>query len=141
MTTIRDVARESGVSIATVSYVLNDGPRPVRAATRQRVLKAMHRLNYHPNAVARALASGRAETLGVVFGSVEPAIVTNPYVGGVLQGIMTAAAAAGYGVTLFPWPWINADKSAWRVNDGRCDGLAVVAVFLEVRGRDQLGRE
>ena len=127
MTTIRDVAKESGVSIATVSYVLNDGPRPVKAATRQRVLKAMHRLNYHPNAMARALASGRAETLGIVFGSVEPAIVTNLYVVGVLQGIMTAAAAAGYGVTLFPRPWISAEKSAWRVNDGRCDGLVIVA--------------
>ena len=47
MPTIRDVARESGVSVATVSYVLNDGPRPVRAATRQRVLDVVRRLDYH----------------------------------------------------------------------------------------------
>src|SRR5262245_22371009 len=105
MATIRDVARESGVSVATVSYVLNDGPRRVREETRQHVLAAMERLGYYPNAVARGLARRRLHTLGVLFGRVEPALVTNEYVTGVLEGVMTAAAAAGYNVTLFTQRW------------------------------------
>jgi DNA-binding LacI/PurR family transcriptional regulator len=125
--TIRDVARESGVSVATVSYVLNNGPRPVRETTRQHVLAAMRRLNYHPNAMARALASGRAQSLGVLFGRIEPAIVTNLYSIGVLQGVLTAAADCGYSVTLFPQPWVDGSTSARRLNDGRCDGVVIVA--------------
>ena len=125
--TIRDVARESGVSVATVSYVLNNGPRPVREATRLQVLAAMRRLNYHPNAMARALASGRAQSLGVLFGRIEPAIVTNLYSIGVLQGVLTAAADCGYSVTLFPQPWGEGPISARRLNDGRCDGVVIVA--------------
>jgi len=49
MATIRDVARESGVSVATVSYVLNNGPRTVAPATRDRVLDVVRRMNYHPH--------------------------------------------------------------------------------------------
>src|SRR5689334_2307121 len=99
--TIKDVARASGVSAATVSYVLNDGPRPVHPETRQRVLAAMRHLDYHPNAMARGLVRRRMYTLGVQFGNIERAVVTNPYATGVLQGVMTAAAEAGYNVTLF----------------------------------------
>ena len=93
MATIYDVAKESGFSLATVSNVLNNGPRPVRAETRQRILATMQRLNYHPSAVARGLARQRTHTLGVLFGVVEPsAVVLNAYSAAVLQGILTAAA-------------------------------------------------
>jgi LacI family transcriptional regulator len=127
MATIRDVARESGVSVATVSYVLNDGPRPVREETRRQVLAAMDRLGYHPNGLARALARRRVHTLGVLFGRVEPAIVTNEYFTGILQGVMTEAAARGYNVTLFTRPWEDAARSAPLLNDGRTDGALVIA--------------
>ena len=50
-----DVARLAGVSSAVVSYVVNDGPRPVAAATADRVREAMELLGYRPNASARAL--------------------------------------------------------------------------------------
>src|SRR6476659_6457553 len=105
MVTIRDVARESGVSVATVSYVINNGPRRVKAETRQLVLETMERLGYHPNAVAQALVRGRVNTLGILFGKVEPAIVTNEYVTSVLQGVMVVAAWSGYNVTLYTQPW------------------------------------
>jgi LacI family transcriptional regulator len=133
MATIRDVARESGVSVATVSYVINDGPRPVREATRQQVLAAMQRLKYHPNAVARALTLGRVHTLGVLFGHVEPALVTNEYVAGVLAGVMSEAAERGYNVTLFTRRWLDAATSAPLFNDGRTDGVLLIA---PLRGMD-----
>ncbi|MEU8900462.1 LacI family DNA-binding transcriptional regulator [Nocardia sp. NPDC048505] len=64
--TRNDVARLAGTSPAVVSYVINNGPRPVAAATREKVLAAIAELNYQPNLVARALRSTRSNTLGLV---------------------------------------------------------------------------
>lgn len=61
-----DVARLSGVSTAVVSYVLNNGPKPVAPATRERVLEAVRALGYRPNAAARALSRGTADTIGMI---------------------------------------------------------------------------
>lgn len=61
-----DVARLSGVSTAVVSYVLNDGPKPVATVTRERVLEAVRVLGYRPNAAARALSRGTADTIGMI---------------------------------------------------------------------------
>jgi len=63
--TRNDVARRAGVSTAVVSYVLNDGPRPVAVATRERVLRAIADLGYRPNASARALKLARTGVLGL----------------------------------------------------------------------------
>ena len=60
-----DVAKLAGVSLQTVSRVINDSPH-VSAATRLRVEDAMRKLEYRPNPVARALVTGRSKTLGVV---------------------------------------------------------------------------
>src|ERR1039458_5021866 len=65
MATIKDVARKAGVSVATVSYVLNDS-RKVRPATEQRVLWAAKELSYLPNTAARSLAVGRSTIVGLV---------------------------------------------------------------------------
>jgi LacI family transcriptional regulator len=59
-----DVAKLAKVSTATVSYVLNDGPRPVAKATRARVQAAIKRLKYHPHAIARSLSKGKTQTIG-----------------------------------------------------------------------------
>ncbi|WP_116203938.1 LacI family DNA-binding transcriptional regulator [Amycolatopsis circi] len=61
-----DVARLAGTSPAVVSYVLNNGPRPVAPATRARVEQAIADLGYRPNLVARALRSTRSNVLGLV---------------------------------------------------------------------------
>ncbi|MFZ0529739.1 MAG: LacI family DNA-binding transcriptional regulator, partial [Propionicimonas sp.] len=60
-----DVARLAGVSSAVVSYVVNDGPRPVAPATRARVLAAIDKLGYRPNSAARALITGQSRLLGL----------------------------------------------------------------------------
>ena len=59
-----DVARAAGVSPAVVSYVLNNGPRPVSVEARARVLEAVERLDYRPNAIASALRGGSTQTIG-----------------------------------------------------------------------------
>ena len=64
--TIYDVAREAGVSMATVSRVVNNNPN-VKPQTRKKVYEAIERLGYRPNAVARGLASKKTTTVGVVI--------------------------------------------------------------------------
>jgi LacI family transcriptional regulator len=62
-----DVAKLAGVSVATVSYVMNDGPRPVAEETRARVLEAIEQLGYRPHAIARSLKTGRTCTVGLLI--------------------------------------------------------------------------
>lgn len=124
--TIRDVARESGVSVATVSYVVNDGPRAVSPQTRARVLATIQRLDYQPNAMARGLVRQRIHTLGVFFGYSESSALTNPYSAGVLQGIYEVAAEHAYNVTLITTSWKEQDPPIEALRDGRTDGLLVL---------------
>src|SRR6201991_3653646 len=85
-----DVAKLAGVSLQTVSRVINDSPH-VRTDTRERVQDAMRKLEYRPNPVARALVTGRSRTLGVV------SFDTTLYgPASTLFGIERAAHEAGY---------------------------------------------
>jgi LacI family transcriptional regulator len=86
-----DVAKLAGVSTAVVSYVVNDGPRPVAPATAARVREAMELLGYLPNAAARALRLGRTHTLGLVMGDSH-----NPYYAEYTSELVKAAAASGW---------------------------------------------
>jgi LacI family transcriptional regulator, galactose operon repressor len=89
-----DVARLAGVSVATVSHVLN-GTRTVRQETREQVLAAVREANYTPNTVARSLATARTTTIGLALSA-----ISNPYFGDLLRSVETAAAAAGYTLLL-----------------------------------------
>jgi len=127
MPTIKDIARACNVSTATVSYVIN-GKNTLLPETRERVLRKMREMNYHPSAVARGLTNKRMNTLGVLFDSIGSEIsIWHPYTSGILQGIVAAAAEAGYSVTLFTELWQNAEKSLPKLRDQRTDGLLVVA--------------
>lgn len=69
MANIKDIARRSGYSTATVSHVLNN-TRPTRPATRQRVMAAAHALGYAQNQAARSLALGRSTLLGLIVSDI-----------------------------------------------------------------------
>lgn len=126
--TIRDVARECGCSITTVSYVINNGPRGVHPDTKQRVLEVMTRLRYHPSAVARGLNRKRLDALGVVFPHPEASLVVNPFFGAVLDGIIKVAAAARQNVTLYTGvAWRGAETSMPAFRDRRVDGLLLLS--------------
>lgn len=90
-----DVARLAGVSTAVVSYVVNDGPRPVAPATRERVLHAIQSLGYRPNASARALKLGSTSLLGLVLSE-----IINPFHSEWIDAIDTAASRRGYSLLL-----------------------------------------
>lgn len=91
-TTLADVARRSGVSIATASRVLNNKMvMPIPPATVERIKQAARELEYRPNLVARALATGKTHTLGLY--SVE---MTDPHFAQMLEAVETKARARGY---------------------------------------------
>ncbi|MCY3908214.1 MAG: LacI family DNA-binding transcriptional regulator [Anaerolineaceae bacterium] len=89
MITIREVAREAGVSVGTVSNVLND-PSIVSPATCERVLRVMRQRNYRPSAIARSLATGRTRSFGLVVSN-----IFNPFTAGIVQGAGEIAREAG----------------------------------------------
>jgi len=91
--TIRDVAKESGFSSTTVSFVLNDAPlaRYIPGATKKRIEKAAKKLGYRPNLFARSLRSKRSHTVGVMIFD-----MTDPYCILVLRGIENSLYQASY---------------------------------------------
>lgn len=72
--TREDVARLAGVSVPVVTYTLNGGPKNVSPPTRERVLDAVARLGYRPNAAARALRRGHSEMLGIIVPTLDNAL-------------------------------------------------------------------
>ena len=92
--TIYDVAREAGVSMATVSRVVNGNPN-VKPSTRKKVSDVIDRLNYRPNAVARGLASKKTTTVGVIIPD-----VTNLYFSSLARGIDDIASMYNYNIIL-----------------------------------------
>lgn len=92
--TIYDVAREAGVSMATVSRVVN-GNKNVKENTRKKVLEVIDRLDYRPNAVARGLASKKTTTVGVVIPN-----IANSYFATLAKGIDDIASMYKYNIVL-----------------------------------------
>lgn len=86
-----DVARAAGTSVAVVSYVVNDGPRPVAAATRRRVLDAIETVGYSPNTIARALASGVSGAYGLIVPD-----ISNSFFAAMAHALEEEVAALGH---------------------------------------------
>jgi LacI family transcriptional regulator len=92
-TSMRDVAAAAGVSVTTVSHVLNDAPgKRITADTRDRVRTAAEELGYRHNHLARGLRLGRSQTLALV----SDVIATTPFAGQMVLGAQEAAAKAGW---------------------------------------------
>lgn len=92
--TIREVARRAGVSVATVSRVMN-GRGPVSERTRQAVGEAIRDTGFRPNVIGRGLKTARSGTLGVLVPSLR-----NPIFADAVQGMERAAEAGGYRILL-----------------------------------------
>lgn len=90
MATAREVAALAGTSTAVVSYVFNNGPRNVAPETRDKVLRAAAELNYHPNALARALSFGKTRSIGLIVPD-----IANRFFGELARALEEAAAARG----------------------------------------------
>lgn len=130
--TIHDVAQESNVSIATVSYVINNGPRNVKPETRERVLAAIDKLRYRPNALARSLVSRKTEIIGLISNMFPGRLlINNPYSLGIVDGALTVAEEHGYNVIVFTQVWQNREESESWVLERKTDGLLVIAPSID----------
>ena len=134
--TIYDVAREAGVSMATVSRVVN-GNKNVKENTRKKVLEVIERLDYRPNAVARGLASKRTTTVGVVIPD-----ITNTYFAALAKGIDDIAEMYKYNIVL-----ANSDeddeKEVAVVNtlfSKQVDGIIFMGYYLTEKIRSEFSR-
>jgi LacI family transcriptional regulator, galactose operon repressor len=93
--TRKQVAQRAGVSEATVSYVVNNGPRPVAVGTRERILAVIEELGYHPSDVARSLRLQRTSTIGLILPD-----TANPFYGEIARIIENASYSEGHTVIL-----------------------------------------
>jgi len=128
-TTIKDVAREVGVSINTVSRALNGKP-DVSPETRRLVLKAAQRLNYMPNKLARGLRSNKTGIIGVIV-----ADIANPFFSAVVKGMGKAAKELGYSIILQDTSenYKNEEEAIQIMISEQVDGLLITPVQTEKR--------
>lgn len=96
-TTLKQVAARAGVSVTTVSLVLNDAPSSIGSDTRARVLAVAAELGYVPSAAARSLASGRTHTVGLVICHAEH-LVVDAFIPQTLYGMNRVAREHGFRV-------------------------------------------
>jgi DNA-binding LacI/PurR family transcriptional regulator len=97
--TIRQVAKHAGVSVATVSYVLNGDPR-ITAETAEKVMAAVRELDYHPNSLARGLARNQTDIIGLLVP--RPRYVSDPFLLEFISGVGDVAAEHDLGLLLLP---------------------------------------
>ena len=122
--TIHDVAEAAGVSIRTVSRVLNRSPR-VNAETRARIEAAIAQLGFSPSARARGLATGRSYLIGLIHNDRNALVLES-----VQRGVVEEATARGYELVVHPTPTGDDGSVADTldfVQRSRVDGLVVIA--------------
>ncbi|MEO8606568.1 MAG: substrate-binding domain-containing protein [Chloroflexota bacterium] len=123
--TIRDVAAFAGVSVTTVSYVINNNPL-TKPATRQRVRSAIHELGYHPNTTARNLKTNETRLLGYAWHVAEDPIRRNPLLDLFLYELAQSAEGQGYHILTFTQHSQDGVKPYQDlINSNRVDGFAL----------------
>ncbi len=121
MVTIKDVAREAKVSIATVSYVINKTHK-LSDETVEKVNEAIKKLNYYPSKAARSLVKRTTQVLGVLVSD-----ISNPFFAPIVRGIEDAASEKGYIVMVgnSDEDWAKAKKYIDTLAQHRVDGLII----------------
>jgi len=126
--TRKEVAERAGVSVAVVSYVVNNGPRPVMPETRAKVEKAIEELGYYPNELARGLRLQQSSTIGLITPD-----FTNPVYAEMAEGIQKICIPNGY-LMLFVYSGSNPDREKELVRMFRAkhvDGVIIQPVTSE----------
>ncbi len=131
---MRDVARKSGVSITTVSHVLNQ-TRPVAEKTRARVLRAAAQLSYYKNSSARLLVRGQSELLGLIISDIE-----NPFFPELIKSFENACATERMEVLLCATNYQrrHAENALRRMLENRVQGVAIMTSQFEDELVEQL---
>lgn len=128
MPTIKDVAERAGVSVTTVSRVLNNRGY-ISEATRKKVYKAMEELDYQPNEVARSLFRKRSNIIGLIVPT-----VAHPFFAELTAYVETYAYSRGYKVLVCN-SQLDASKEQeyiWMLRRNQVDGIIMASHTLEV---------
>lgn len=127
MATIKDIALKAGVSVATVSYVLNN-TRWVHEDKRRRVLEAISELNYVPNAVARGLRVQKSKAISFIVSD-----ITNPFYPDLAKACEEVAKTKGFTINI-----LNTDDKADRtqqalnqLREGKVDGIILTSALKQ----------
>ena len=134
--TIDDVAELAGVSIKTVSRVVNEEPN-VRESTRVKVEKAIAELNYRPNQAARSLASHHSHLIGLIYD--DPSAYETPSAGYVMKmqmGALRACRKAGYELLIHPCRYRSRDATRnikALIERARLDGIVLAAPLSNMK--------
>jgi len=139
-TTLRDVAREAGVSAMAVSVVINGASSQTRVSdiTRERIREVAQRMKYRPNAVARGLLRSRLDTIGVVAGIDVGEL--NQYFLEVLNGILESARNHRQNATVLSiGSWKHDEHRIVQFCDGRVDGIIFIGPILSAEFAELVG--
>lgn len=122
--TIKDIARETGLSVATVSRVINDN-YPVSKESRRRVTEAMEKLHYRPNAIARSLRSNRSNLIALVV-----ADLSNRFFMEAAKGLEEELGKHGYNLVIASSDGksVKESKLLETLVERRVDGLCIASV-------------
>ena len=129
-----DVAKRAGVSVTTVSHVMNK-TREIAPQTREKVLKAIQDLNYYKNNSARLLVRGHSDTVGLVISDIE-----NPFQPGLIKSFERAANETGLELLLgmTNYEQQKAEAAIRRMIENRVRGVAVMTSQIEDHFVDRL---
>jgi LacI family transcriptional regulator len=127
-TTIKDIAERAGVSIATVSYVINES-RPVSPELTARVVEAIEELGYSPNEIARSLRQKRTNTIGLVVPD-----NSNPFFAELAKGVEDAGFGSEYSVILCNSNYMPERELAYLnvLQSKRVDGIIFIATTTQM---------
>ncbi len=126
--TIKDVAKQAGVSITTVSFVMNNRTDVmISEEVKKRVIKVARDLDYHPSAMAAGLAGRRTRNLGVVFYQ-EDKIISNPFYSFIIEGIVKETIEKNFNLY---FSYLKADHSGYEtlpkiVREKNVDGVILI---------------
>lgn len=128
--TIKDVAREANVSPSTVSRVLSNSPR-ISDETKKKVNSIIKKLNYHPNVIARSLASNSTNVIGIILTSEIEDLTKNSFFIQVMTGISSYAKEKGYYIMYTFCTTYEEELKCVKdyVNDNLVDGIILGAVL------------
>lgn len=127
--TMKDVAKEAGVALSTVSHFLN-GTAPVAPETRRKIIAAIERLHYHPDFTARNLKRRRTNALGLFVPD-----ITNPFYAELARGVADVAREFGYSVILYATSYERELEEDFMelVEQRQVDGVVISYSFINER--------
>lgn len=127
MATIKDIAKKLNISVSTVSYVMNDGPRKVPDHVKAKVLATASEIGYRPNRIARMLVTQKSNTIGVVPDQMHIDAMVGPFLRNVFNTILNVAEEKSQDV-LFMTTHSERDPELYAnsVTDGRVDGVIMI---------------